>query len=70
VPFSDFEGSPRLILDLHPGRNGTYGQVWQDWPGRLRVPNRIVIEVLIGGSCVRPNEGRGNDAPRPHSHSN
>jgi cell wall assembly regulator SMI1 len=21
VPFSDFEGSPRLILDLHPGRN-------------------------------------------------
>jgi cell wall assembly regulator SMI1 len=33
VPFSDFEGSPRLILDLHPGRNGTYGQVWQDWPG-------------------------------------
>jgi len=34
VPFSDFEGSPRLILDLHPGRNGTYGQVWQYWPGR------------------------------------
>jgi cell wall assembly regulator SMI1 len=34
VPFSNFEGSPRLILDLHPGRNGTSGQVWQDWPGR------------------------------------
>jgi cell wall assembly regulator SMI1 len=34
VPFSDFEGSPRLILDLHPGRNGTYAQVWQNWPGR------------------------------------
>jgi cell wall assembly regulator SMI1 len=34
VPFSDFEGSPRLILDLHPGRNGAYGQVWQNWPGR------------------------------------
>jgi cell wall assembly regulator SMI1 len=34
VPFSDFGGTPRLILDLHPGRNGTYGQVWQNWPGR------------------------------------
>jgi cell wall assembly regulator SMI1 len=43
VPFSDFEGSPRLILDLHPGRNGTYGQVWQDWPGRDREDDETVI---------------------------
>src|SRR5258708_7859110 len=43
VPFSVFEGSPRLILDLHPGRNGTYGQVWQDWPGRDREDDGTVI---------------------------
>jgi cell wall assembly regulator SMI1 len=43
VPFSDFEGSPRLILDLRPGRNGTYGQVWQDWPGRDREDDGTVI---------------------------
>jgi cell wall assembly regulator SMI1 len=42
-PFSHFESSPRLILDLHPGRNGTYGQVWQDWPGRDREDNGTVI---------------------------
>jgi len=43
VPFSDFEGSTRLILDLHPGHNGTYGQVWQDWPGRDREDDGTVI---------------------------
>jgi cell wall assembly regulator SMI1 len=43
VPFSVFEDSPRLILDLHPGRNGTYGQVWQDWPGRDRGDDGTVI---------------------------
>jgi cell wall assembly regulator SMI1 len=43
VPFSDFEGSPRLILDLHPGRNGTCGQVWQDWPSRDREDDGTVI---------------------------
>ncbi len=43
VPFSDFYSSPRLILDLHPGRNGTYGQVWQDWPGVDRESDGRVI---------------------------
>jgi cell wall assembly regulator SMI1 len=43
VPFTDFEGSPRVILDLRPGRNGTHGQVWQDWPGRDREDDRTVI---------------------------
>jgi cell wall assembly regulator SMI1 len=43
VPFSDFEASPRLILDLHPGRNGTCGQVWQDWPGVDREYDGTVI---------------------------
>jgi len=43
VPFSHFEGIPRLILDLHPGRNGTYGQVWQDWPGVDREDDGTVI---------------------------
>src|SRR5262245_37672694 len=47
VPFSDFEGSPRLILDLHPGRNGTYGQVWQDWPGRDREDDGTVIALTF-----------------------
>jgi cell wall assembly regulator SMI1 len=42
VPFSDFEASQRLILDLHPGRNGTYGQVWEDWPGVDRQDDRTV----------------------------
>jgi SMI1 / KNR4 family (SUKH-1) len=43
VPFSAFGGSPRLILDLRPGQNGTHGQVWQDWPGRDREDDRTVI---------------------------
>jgi cell wall assembly regulator SMI1 len=47
VPFSDFEGSPRLILDLHPGRNGTYGQVWQDWPGRDREDDGTVMALTF-----------------------
>jgi cell wall assembly regulator SMI1 len=47
VPFSDFEGSPRLILDLHPGRNGTYGQIWQDWPGRDREDDGTVIALTF-----------------------
>jgi len=47
VPFSDFEGSPRLILDLHPGRNGTYGQVWQDWPGRDRENDGTVMALTF-----------------------
>jgi len=47
VPFSDFEGSPRLILDLHPGRNGTYGQVWQNWPGRDREDDGTVMALTF-----------------------
>jgi len=47
VPFSDFEGSPRLILDLHPGRNGAYGQVWQDWPGRDRENDGTVMALTF-----------------------
>jgi cell wall assembly regulator SMI1 len=43
VPFSDFAASTRLILDLHPGLNGTYGQVWQDWPGVDREDDGRVI---------------------------
>lgn len=33
VPFSEFEGTPRLILDLHPGRNGLLGQIVLSFPG-------------------------------------
>src|SRR5262249_6850538 len=47
VPFSTFEGSSRLILDLHPGRNGTYGQVWQDWPGRDREDDGTVMALTF-----------------------
>lgn len=48
MPFSDFEGSPRLILDLHPGRNGTYGQVWQHWPG---------VDLEDDGTVIAPTFG-------------
>jgi cell wall assembly regulator SMI1 len=33
VPFSEFEGTPRLILDLHPGRRGLPGQIVLSFPG-------------------------------------
>lgn len=33
VPFSEFEGAPRLILDLHPGRRGLAGQILMSYPG-------------------------------------
>lgn len=33
VPFSEFEGTPRLILDLHPGRRGVRGQILLLFPG-------------------------------------
>jgi cell wall assembly regulator SMI1 len=45
VSFSDCEGSPRLILDLHPGRSGTSGQVWQDLRG---------CDLEDGGTLIAP----------------
>jgi cell wall assembly regulator SMI1 len=48
IPFSEFEGSPRLIVDLHPGRHGTYGQVWQYWPG---------IDLADDGTVLAPTFG-------------
>jgi cell wall assembly regulator SMI1 len=33
VPFSEFEGTPRLILDLHPGRRGLADQIVLSFPG-------------------------------------
>ena len=33
IPFTDYEASSRLILDLDPGKNGTYGQVFKMFPG-------------------------------------
>lgn len=33
IPFAAFQGDPRLILDLNPGRNGTHGQVVLHFPG-------------------------------------
>ena len=70
VPFSAFEGSPRLILDLHPGRHGTHGQVWQDWPGRdLEDDGTVVaptfaefslelLRRLTAGSAAVDDDGR------------
>ncbi|MCK0203182.1 SMI1/KNR4 family protein [Ornithobacterium rhinotracheale] len=33
IPFSDYEASSRLILDLDPGVNGNYGQVYTLYSG-------------------------------------
>lgn len=33
IPLAEFEGSPRLILDMHPGPNGRQGQVLHWFPG-------------------------------------
>ncbi|MCL1919175.1 MAG: SMI1/KNR4 family protein [Peptococcaceae bacterium] len=33
IPFTDYEASSRLILDLDPGKNGAYGQVFKYFPG-------------------------------------
>lgn len=43
VPFGAFDGAPRLILDLHPGSNGTVGQVVQTWPGADLESDDLVI---------------------------
>ncbi|SFF45724.1 Cell wall assembly regulator SMI1 [Paenibacillus algorifonticola] len=33
IPFTDFEASSRLILDLDPGKNGIPGQIFKYMPG-------------------------------------
>lgn len=33
IPFTDFEASSRLILDLDPGKNGISGQIFKYHPG-------------------------------------
>ncbi|MFC9774317.1 SMI1/KNR4 family protein [Paenibacillus chitinolyticus] len=33
IPFTDFEASSRLILDLDPGKNGITGQIFKYTPG-------------------------------------
>jgi len=43
VPFAEFDGSPRLILDLHPGINGAVGQILLWFPGVDLEADDIVI---------------------------
>ena len=43
VPFAEFDGSPRLILDLHPGKNGVAGQILLMFPGVDLEADEIVI---------------------------
>jgi cell wall assembly regulator SMI1 len=33
IPFTDFEASTRLILDMDPGKNGVSGQIFKYHPG-------------------------------------
>jgi len=33
IPFMEFNGTDRLLIDLNPGRNGHFGQVVYDYPG-------------------------------------
>ena len=43
VPFAEFDGSPRLILDLHPGIHGAAGQILLWFPGVDLEADDIVI---------------------------
>ncbi len=36
------------MVDLHPGRHGTYGQVWQYWPG---------VDLAADGTVLAPTFG-------------
>jgi cell wall assembly regulator SMI1 len=57
VPFAEFDGSPRLILDLRPGINGVVGQILLWFPGVDLEADDIVIAgdfaefsaALLGG---------------------
>lgn len=43
IPFTDFEANTRIAIDLNPGKNGTYGQIIQIWPGQDLETDNIVI---------------------------
>lgn len=46
IPFAAFDGSPRLILDLHPGRNGAHGQILLHFPG---------VDLEDDGTVIAPD---------------
>lgn len=43
LPFSDFEASSQLIIDLNPAENGSFGQVIKMWSGIDYQSDEIVI---------------------------
>jgi cell wall assembly regulator SMI1 len=43
IPFTDFEATTRIAIDLNPGKNGTYGQILQIHAGQDLETDNIVI---------------------------
>ena len=43
IPFSDFMANQRLVIDLNPGKNGTYGQILQLWAGQDLEDDEVVV---------------------------
>lgn len=43
IPFTDFMGQQRLVIDLNPGKNGVYGQVLQLWAGQDLEDDGVVV---------------------------
>ena len=43
IPFADFMGQQRLVIDLNPGTNGTYGQILQLWAGQDLEDDEVVV---------------------------
>ncbi|MCL1791255.1 MAG: SMI1/KNR4 family protein [Peptococcaceae bacterium] len=50
IPFTDYEASRQLILDLGPGKNGTYGQVFALFPGMDYEGEEEEYDVIIASS--------------------
>lgn len=49
VPFAAFDDSPRLILDLNPGKRGGLGQILHWFPGVDLEADDIVIALDFAG---------------------
>lgn len=50
IPFTDFEGSPRLVIDLDPGKNGAIGQIFCCYPGMDYEAAELVSDSFEGFS--------------------
>ncbi|MBV7433915.1 SMI1/KNR4 family protein [Cardiobacteriaceae bacterium TAE3-ERU3] len=53
IPFSDYEASTRLILDLDPGKNGTHGQIFRLSPATDLANDDTIIATSFAGFSQR-----------------